>query len=60
MLLTIEKPMTRTLPELHEECDEMILNVGASIGSYKVKRQSEKVSGPTKSNIMLTTFGLTQ
>ena len=60
MLLTIDKPLTRTLPELHEETDEMILNVGASIGSYKVKRQSEKVSGPSKSNIMLSTFGLTQ
>jgi len=62
MLLTIEKPLTRILPELHEETDEMILNVGSSknnIGSYKVKRQSEKVSGPTKSNIMLSTFGIT-
>jgi hypothetical protein len=63
MLLTIEKPMTRTLPELHEECDEMILNVGSSkssTGSYKVKRQSEKQTGPSKSNIMLSTFGLAQ
>ena len=62
MLLTIEKPLTRILPELHEETDEMILNVGSSknnIGSYKVKRQSEKISGPTKSNIMLSTFGIT-
>jgi hypothetical protein len=61
MLLTIDKPLTRTLPELHEETDEMILSIGAnknSVGSYKVKRQSEKVSGPSKSNIMLTTFGL--
>ena len=63
MLLTIDKPLTRTLPELHEETDEMILNVGSaknSVGSYKVKRQSEKVSGPSKSNIMLSTFGITQ
>jgi hypothetical protein len=61
MLLTIEKPLTRTLPELHEETDEMILNIGSNksnTGSYKVKRQSEKVSGPSKSNIMLSTFGL--
>lgn len=62
MLLTIEKPMTRSLPELYEETDEMILNVGSSktsnIGSYKVKRQSEKVSGPSKAEIMMTTFGL--
>ena len=63
MLLTIDKPLTRTLPELHEETDEMILNVGSSknsTGTYKVKRQSEKVSGPSKSNIMLTTFGIAQ
>lgn len=63
MLLTIEKPLTRTLPELHEETDEMILNIGSNksnTGSYKVKRQSEKVSGPSKSNIMLSTFGLTE
>ncbi len=63
MLLTIEKPMTRSLPELYEETDEMILNVGSSktsnIGSYKVKRQSEKVSGPSKLDIMMSTFGIT-
>jgi hypothetical protein len=63
MLLTIEKPLTRTLPELHEETDETILSVGgnksSNSGSYKVKRQSEKVSGPSKSNIMLSTFGIT-
>lgn len=62
MLMTIEKPMTRSLPELYEETDEMILNVGSSktsnIGSFKVKRQSEKVSGPSKANIMMSTFGL--
>jgi hypothetical protein len=63
ILFTIDKPLTRTLPELHEETDEMILNVGSSknnVGSFKVKRQSEKVSGPSKLNIMKTTFGITQ
>ena len=63
MLMTIEKPMTRSLPELYEETDEMILNVGSSktsnIGSFKVKRQSEKVSGPSKLDIMMSTFGIT-
>jgi hypothetical protein len=61
MLLTIEKPLTRTLPELHEETDDMLLNIGANknnIRSYKVKRQSEKTTGPSKSNIMLSTFGI--
>jgi hypothetical protein len=63
MLLVIEKPLTRILPELHEETDETILNISSSktsISSFKVKRQSEKVSGPSKSNIMLSTFGITQ
>jgi hypothetical protein len=68
MLLTIDKPMTRLMPELHEETDETILNVGTMsnapiktvTGAYKVKRQSEKVAGPSKSNIMKTAFGITQ
>ena len=66
MLLTIEKPMTRLMPELHEETDEMLLNIGNSTkntktsGNYKVKRQSEKVAGPSKTNIMKNTFGIMQ
>lgn len=67
MLLTIEKPMTRLMPELHEETDENLLNIGNSTknstkttGNYKVKRQSEKVSGPSKTNIMKTAFGIVQ
>lgn len=68
MLLTIDKPMTRLMPELHEETDETLLNIGNSSSTvtkssiqgsaYKVKRQSEKAEGPTKSTIMKTTFGL--
>jgi hypothetical protein len=68
MFLTVDKPMTRLMPELHEETDETILNIGNSTntiikpltGAYKVKRQSEKVAGPSKSNIMKSAFGLTQ
>ena len=59
MLLTIEKPMTRMLPELHEETDETILNVGkTTTGTFKVKRQSEKVAGPTKASMLLSAFGI--
>ncbi len=62
MLLVIEKPMTRVLPEIHEENDETILNMSGqkhlSTGTYKVKRQSEKVAGPTKNTIMKETFNL--
>ena len=66
MLLVLEKPMTRILPELHEDNDEFILNIyggvktnqGVSSGQFKVKRQSEKGQGPTKSSIMKEKFGM--
>jgi hypothetical protein len=65
MLLTIDRPMTRLLPELHEETDSTILNRGgmnksaSATGSYKVKRQSEKTVGLSKNNIIKNTFGIT-
>lgn len=71
MLLVIEKPMTRILPELHEDNDDMMMNiygtgnrilnglVSNTSGVYKVKRQSEKQVGPTKTSIIRDTFGMT-
>jgi len=65
MLLIIEKPMTRILPELHENTDDMD-NTGIhgskksnskQSGVYKVKRQSEKQKGPSKNDIMKENFG---
>jgi hypothetical protein len=64
MLLVLDKPMTRILPELHDDNDEFILNIyggikanqGTSSGQFKVKRQSEKAQGPTKTSIMKETF----
>ena len=76
MLLVIDKPMTRILPELHEDNEDFIMNIygqgqngngqnnnnGQSSnghnGVYKVKRQSEKQKGPSKSSIMKESFGL--
>jgi hypothetical protein len=66
MMMVIEKPLTRILPELHDDNDEFIMNMyGTSVqsqnssgGVYKVKRQSEKTSGPTKNSILKETFGL--
>lgn len=66
MLLVIDKPMTRILPELHEDSEDFIMNIyGAKqvssnnqSGSYKVKRQSEKTKGPSKSSIMKDNFGI--
>ena len=65
MLLVIEKPMTRILPELHEDNDDFIMNIYGNTssnqtnqGSYKVKRQSEKQKGPSKKSIMKESFGI--
>ena len=68
LLLLIDKPLTRVLPELHEDTDETILNIygitknsvssTTASGVYKVKRQSEKQSGPTKTSIIRETFGM--
>ena len=66
MLLVIDKPLTRILPELHEDTDDFIMGIyggnkgGATQagGVYKVKRQSEKQQGPSKSSIMRGKFNL--
>lgn len=66
MLLVLDKPLTRILPELHDDNDEFILNIfggvktnqGTNSGQYKVKRQSEKSQGPTKNSIMKEKFGM--
>ena len=66
MLLVVEKPMTRILPELFEDNEDFILNIyGCNKGVqsnnnsiYKVKRQSEQQQGPSKSSIMRDKFGI--
>lgn len=61
-LLIVDKPMTRILPELHEETEVLMNNCNSSgntnMGVYKVKKQSEKKKGPSKSDIIKETFGL--
>ena len=59
MLLILEKPLTRILPELHEDMDENSDKYSSKQKSsgYKVKRQSEKEKGPTKNEIMKEKFG---
>ena len=59
MLMILEKPLTRILPELHEELTDnndsnnfYLKNTG-----YKVKRQSEKQKGPSKNEIIKEKFG---
>ena len=66
MLLVIDKPLTRILPELHEDNDDFISNIygGTNVntsqsgGAYKVKRESERQKGQSKSSIMKERFGL--
>jgi len=59
MLMILEKPLTRILPELHEELNDNSENNNFSLKNtgYKVKRQSEKQKGPTKTEIMKEKFG---
>jgi len=65
LMLVVEKPLTRILPELHEDTDDMLLNIYGinktnvnTSGVYKVKRQSEKPTGPSKTSIIRNKFGL--
>jgi len=67
MLLVIDKPMTRILPELHEDNELFVLgnmnnanNVSANnnSGVYKVKRQSEKNQTKNKNAIVKDNFGI--
>jgi hypothetical protein len=74
LLLVIDKPLTRILPELHEDNEDFLTNIyggtsnttssaQSSIapgtnGVYKVRRQSDKQNGPTKLNILKEHFNL--
>ena len=66
LLLVIDKPLTRILPELHEDNDDAFTKIygikpaanGNATGVYKVKRQSEQPVGPSKASIIRNTFGL--
>jgi hypothetical protein len=60
LLLIIEKPMTRILPELFEDNDKFTANIyGNNTGSvYKVKKQSEKKPDVKKSTIIQDTFNI--
>ena len=74
MLLVIDKPMTRILPELHEDNELFVLgnmnsanhsvSSGASTtnttGVYKVKRQSEKVQNQNKNTAIKDSFRIQQ
>ena len=58
MLLVVDSPLTRILPELHEDTDDFTAGIyGCSKGSstqaggvYKVKKQSEKIDNELQFN----------
>ena len=67
LLMVLEKPMTRILPELFEDNDNFVTNIygnsnenssGNSNSVYKVKRASEKKEKSSKTNLIKNTFGL--
>lgn len=65
LYMVIEKPLTRILPELHEDNDELSSSIydtaksaSSANGVYKVKRQSEKQQGPSKMSILKQNFNL--
>ena len=60
LFLVVDKPLTRILPELHEDNDDFIINnkiIPANTVSIKKKLQKKQV---TKNNILSEKFGLTQ
>jgi hypothetical protein len=55
-LQVVEKPMTRILPELHDDNEDNTNN--KNMGMYKVKRKTDKQNVPSKNLIMRENFGL--
>ena len=66
MLMIVESPLTRILPELHEDTDDFTTgiyggnkgNATQAGGVYKVKRQSEKTENVSKASIIKQRFGV--
>ena len=60
LLATLEKPMTRIFPELHEITDDFLIQIyGGDITlnrGYRVKRASEQMKGPSKMEILRDQF----
>ena len=55
LLLIVDKPLTRSLPELHEDNDNFIFNVKSGESSFKLKRSLER---KTKSEIFENNFNM--
>lgn len=55
LLLVVDKPLTRSLPELHEDNDEFTINNKALTSKFKLRRGNKKQS---KADILSSTFNL--
>lgn len=56
ILIVVDKPLTRVLPELHEDNDEFVVNtktIGA--GNFKLRRGRQK---PTKAEMLAENFNM--
>ena len=60
LLLVLEKPLTRVLPELHDDNDdhgETKTQKQGMYGMYKVRRASDNQTKPSKSGLLMKHFG---
>ena len=55
LLLIVDKPLTRSLPELHEDNDDFIINNKGGTGKYKLRRSTKPKS---KSEILMSNFNM--
>ena len=58
LFLIVDKPITRILPELHEDNDDFILNTKIIPSNYQLKKKQAKKG--TKNSIVSEHFGITQ
>jgi hypothetical protein len=55
LLLIVDKPLTRSLPELHEDNDDFIINNKGGTGKYKLRRSTKP---KTKNEILVNNFNM--
>lgn len=55
LLLIVDKPLTRSLPELHEDNDDFVINNKGGTGKYKLRRSAKPKS---KSEILINNFNM--
>jgi len=61
VMICLQKPITRVLPEIQEENDNVLNEGKGNLGVYKVKKQSEKPPQQNRNEILKNQFlGITQ